>query len=253
MKLFVAGHSDSGAEYLGEGEQTWGERTVGWLEQQTGQPWELTGVRFAPMGSRAVNYLVGAVEKAEPDVVVIPFSAYVCTIATVSENVKARFGARAHGVFRRIETGFDRRTHGAPGGKHAGLVARKVARATLGSRTLATVDEVASIYEEVLHRLARMESVQVIAIADARFSEPTQKANPGIHAKIEQLYARVMPVAERHHFVTADLEGALRRAPDRSVFYTPDGVHTTAAFHATYFEVLKDVLPPVLARLPTTS
>jgi len=249
VKLFIAGHSDSGDAYLPPGELPWGERTRAWLEAELEIPCELSGVRFAPMGTRAVDYLLGAVERASPDVVVIPFSAYVCTVATVGESVRARFGPRAQRVFRRAEVGFERRTRAAPGGKAANSFARRTARMVLGARTLVSVEETASIYEEVLHRLARAESLQVIAVADARFSRQTQERNPDLHERIERLYARIMPVAEQHHFVTADLEGALRRAPDRSVFYHPDGVHTTAAFHEVYFGVMREALAPLLPRL----
>ncbi len=249
MKLFIAGHSDSDATYLASGASPWPERTRIWLEQATNLPWELTGVRFAPMGPRAADYLLSAVEKAEPDIVIIPFTAYVCTIGVVGESVRVRFGSRAQRIFRRAEVRFDRTTRNTRAAKTANRTARKVTRAVFGARTLATVEQTASIYEEVLHRLAQRESLQVLAIADARFSTEVQAREPELHERIEQLYARIMPVAEQHHFVTADLEGALRRAPDRSVFYTPDGVHTTGAFHEVYFDVLQEALPPVLARL----
>ncbi len=111
---------------------------------------------------------------------------------------------------------------------------------------MATVGQTVTIYEEILHRLAQVEALQVVAVADARFSAETQRRNPGMHTKIERLHKRLFAVVEQHHFVLADLEGALRRAPDRSVFHQPDGVHTTAAFHETYFEVLRSALEPVV-------
>ena len=121
-----------------------------------------------------------------------------------------------------------------------------MARRLLGTRTLATVEQTADIYEEVLHRLARVESMQVLAIADARFSQEIQEREPKLQQRTDALYARLIPVVDSHRFLKADLEAALRAAPDRRVFYQPDGVHTTAAFHDVYFEIVKVALAPLV-------
>lgn len=247
-KLFIAGHSDSGDAYLPEGVLPWAERLRAWIETETATPCDLQGVRFAPMGARAVDYLLGAVTSAEPDIVILPFSTYVFTVGTVEESVRQRFGPGAQRLYRRLETRFQSSTS-SPGRVRVNRGGRRLARTVLGTRTMATVSQTAAIYEEILHRLAQVEALQVVAVADARFSEETQRRNPGLHEKIERLHARLFPVVEQHHFLLADLEGALRRAPDRSVFHQPDGVHTTAAFHETYFGVLKDVLAGSLARV----
>jgi hypothetical protein len=104
---------------------------------------------------------------------------------------------------------------------------------------MATVEETAAIYEGVLHELARVESLHVLTLADARFSTEVQARAPSLHRRVDALYARLRPVVEQHHFAWADIEQALGAAPDRSIYYTPDGVHTTPAFHATVFEVVR--------------
>lgn len=119
---------------------------------------------------------------------------------------------------------------------------RRFARRAFGTRTMASVEQTTAIYLEVLHRLAQIESLQVVAVADARFSAETQARNPGLHDKIDRMHATLFPAIEQHHFLLADLEGALRRAPDRRVFHHDDGVHTTAAFHQVYFETLTATL-----------
>jgi hypothetical protein len=247
VKLFIAGHSDSTAAHLGEGELPWAERTRAWLEDTTGTPWELTGVRFAPIGPRAVDYLMGAVEREQPDLVIIPFTAYVCTVGSVAESVRHRFGERAARYFARAERTVEARARTGSTGKTAHSMAKRLARRVLGARPLASVEATAGIYEQVLRQLARLESVQVVAVADARFSEQVQKLEPKLHRRMDAMYDRLLPAARAHRFVVADLEGTLRRAPDRSVFYQADGIHTTAAFHAVYFEVLKEVLPQALS------
>lgn len=247
-KLFIAGHSDSGDAYLPEGVLPWPERTRDWLSQQTGERWELVDVRFAPMGARAVDYLMGKVEAVAPDLLILPFSAYVCTVGSVEESIRARFGDRPARWFRSVERPFQRKT--AQGGtlrREANRKSRTVGRKLLGARPLATVQQTADIYEEVLHRLARVESLQVLAIADARFSKAIQEREPKLHERIDALYARLMPVVDSHRFLKADLEAKLQEAPDRSVFHQPDGVHTTAAFHDVYFGVVKTVLTPLYA------
>ncbi len=247
-KLFIAGHSDSGDAYLPEGILPWPERTRAWLAERTGEPWELVDVRFAPMGSRAADYLVGKVEAASPDILILPFSAYVCTVGSVEESIRARFGDRPARWFRSVERPFQRRTaQGGPIRRQANRKSRTIGRKLLGARPLATVAQTADIYEEVLHRLARIESLQVVAIADARFSKAIQERESKLHQRIDALYARLMPVVDSHRFLKADLEAKLQEAPDRAVFHQADGVHTTAAFHDVYFEVVKAVLAPLFA------
>lgn len=245
-KLFIAGHSDSGDAYLPAGTEPWPQRTKQWLTQQTGEPWELVDVRFAPLGARAADYLLGKVEAAAPDLLILPFSAYVCTVGSVEESIRARFGDRPARWFRSVERPFQRRT--AQGGamrRGTNRRSRTIGRKLLGARPLATVEQTADIYEEVLHRLARVESLQVLAIADARFSKQIQDREPKLHERIDALYSRLMPVVDSHRFLKADLEAKLREAPDRSVFHQPDGVHTTAAFHDVYFGVVQTVLAPL--------
>ncbi len=241
-RLFVAGHSDSDGRHLASGTPPWPERSRAWLEQTTGRPAELHTRPFAAMGPRAVSYLLDAIRTVEPDIAIIPLGAYVCTVGLVSESVRARFGARAHRLYLSTEKGFEART---AEGRMAGFVqrgGRRAARAVLGTRTLATVAETESIYADILDGLASMESLQVIAVADARFSLDIQQREPLLHARIDSMYERLRPFVEKHHFVWADLEGALRAAPDRHVFYLPDGLHTTAAFHEVYFSVIREAL-----------
>lgn len=247
-KLFIAGHSDSGDAYLPDGVLPWPERTRAWLSEQTGEPWELVDVRFAAMGGRAVEYLMGKVEAAAPDLLILPFSAYVCTVGSVEESIRARFGDRPARWFRSVERPFQRRTaQGGPLRRQANRKSRTIGRKLLGARPLATVQQTGDIYEEVLHRLARVESLQVVAIADARFSKAIQEREPKLHERIDALYARLMPVVDSHRFLKADLEAKLKEAPDRAVFHQSDGVHTTSAFHDVYFGVVKTVLAPLYA------
>jgi hypothetical protein len=194
------------------------------------------------MGAKAVPYLLDAVSSAAPDVVVLPIGGYVCTVGTVAESVRQRFGEYTGRLFLRSEAAFQSRTTSGRVRRRMNAAGRAASRRILGTRTLATVSETADIYVEILHRLARVESLQVIVVRDARFSLATQRRERRLQSRFDELEARVLPVAEQHHFVIADLEGALGRAPDRRVFHQDDGVHTTASFHAVYFEVLRVAL-----------
>jgi hypothetical protein len=241
-RLFVAGHSDSDGSLLPHGTLAWPELTRAWLEESTGRAWEQHARPFFAMGPRAISYLLGAIEAVQPDIAIIPFGGYVCTVGVVAESVRARFGERAYRLYRRSETSFVSATGGSGFPRRFNRAGKLVARRVLGARTMATVEETTVIYEEVLHALARMESLQVVGVADARFSHEVQKDEPLLHQRFDAMNDRLRRVVEEHHFIWADLEGALRAVPDRSVFYLPDGFHTTPAFHETYFGVLKRAL-----------
>jgi hypothetical protein len=241
-RLFIAGHSDSDGSLLPPGELPWPELMRAWLEEATASPWELHARPFFAMGPRAVTYLLGAIEAVQPDIAVIPFGGYVCTVRVVAESVRARFGERAYRLYRRSETSFVAATGGGGPRRRLNRAGKIVARRVLGARTMTTVEETTAMYEEVLHGLARMESLQVVGVADARFSLDIQRDEPLLHQHFDTMNERLRRVVQKHHFIWADLEGALRAAPDRRVFYLPDGFHTTPAFHETYFGVLKQAL-----------
>ena len=246
-RLFVAGHSDSGTAFLPDGVLPWPERTRAWVAAGTGEPCELSEVRFAAMGSRAVDYLVGAVEKAEPDIVILPLTGFVIAVGTVAESVRARFGPRAARLFLASEARFQGHTREGRLRRSANRAARKAARRVLGTRPLSTVEQTTAIFEEIMDRLARRESTQVVVVRDVRFSKEVQEREPRVHERFDRMEARLLAVAARHHFVVADLEGAISRAPDRDVFYQDDGVHTTAAFHDVYFQLMQEAVGQVLA------
>ena len=249
IRLFIAGHSDSDDTYLPAGVLPWPERLRLWIESESGQECERSGVRFAPVGPRAVSYLMDAVSAAQPDILILPFGAYVFTIGTVEESVRQRFGVRARDLYLKAEQRFQRATETSPPRVRVNKAGRRFTRTVLGTRTMTTVERAGDIYEEVLHRLTRVESLQVVTIADARFSAETQARNPRLNERIDALHRRLLPIVAQHHLALVELEGVLRAAPDRSVYYHPDGVHTTEKFHDVYFSVLQEAIRPLLPRL----
>src|SRR5262245_59389249 len=204
-QLFVAGHSDSDGRYLPSGALTWAEQTVRWLGEASAEPWELRGVRFAPMGTRAVDYLTAAITEASPDLLVIPFTGYVCTVQTVSEAIRQRFGRRAARLFSNSERRFHERTRDGRARKKVNGFARRATRRVFGARALTTVEETTRIYSEVLERISRLEQIQVVVVADARFSRQVQEREPEMHRRFDQMYATLLPLARRHRFVVLDL------------------------------------------------
>ena len=240
--LFVAGHSDSDGRYLPAGAEPWTTRICDWLTASTGERWDLVAKPFFSMGPRAVSYLVDAVRDAGPDIVILPFGGYVCTVGVVAESVRVRFGERAHRLYLRTEASFEANTSEGRLRRLINRCGRSTARSLLGVRTLTTVEETTGIYEEILHRLASIESLQVVGVADARFSSEIQSREPRLHSDFDKMEARLKEVVDRHRFTWIDLEGALREAPDRSAFYLADGFHTTVAFHDLYFALIRKTL-----------
>ena len=139
------------------------------------------------MGAGAADYLLAKVEAAAPDIVVLPFGAYVCTVGTVAESVRARFGERPAHWFRETEGRIQAHTKEGNARRAMNLASRKAARRVLGARTLATVAQTASIYEEVLHRLARMSRYSGASLARVFASNPGFLVAPALPFVLEQL------------------------------------------------------------------
>lgn len=246
MRIHILGHSDS---RLDDGENpNWPARLRRIIESEHRGPLEFSTSRLAPYGSRAVGYAARRVEEAKPDVVILSVSAFTCTVGLVNVRVGQRFGQRAQRAYEAIEQRYSGRVARAPGAAiPVDRALRTLARRTIGTATLAPVEEVARVYSEILHTLSREERIQVIVMGESYFSRHVQRANPGTVTKIERLQGTVRPVAAAHHFPWVDIEAAFQNTSDREAHFSSDGVHNTPAGHQRVAEVvaaeLREMLP----------
>ena len=233
VHLFIVGQSDSAGTNLAPPAQPWPQLLQARLQERSAEPIELTHVRFFAAGPGAADFILRKIEEADPDAVVLVLSAYACSLAL---SVRRRYGERVGG-YHRLERDFDRRTFeraGAAGFSNS--LARRIARRTLGAQTVATVAEVAGIYEAVIRGLAQREGVNVLAMADTYFSGFMQKHDPVIRPSVDAFRARLRPVVEAHRFAWADAEIMMSRSGNREEMFGPDGAHKTPAGHERYAE-----------------
>lgn len=237
MRIHILGHSDSTLDNAEH--PAWPSRLRNVLESERDEVFEFTASRLAPYGPRAVAYAARRVEEARPDVVILSVSAFTCTIGLVSVRVGQRMGTRAQHGYEAIEQRFSRQVARSPRiAIPVDRVVRSLARRTIGTATLAPVEEVAAVYSEVLHALSREEQIQVIVMGESHFSRHVQRANPGLVAKIHQLQGTVRPVAHIHRYPWVDIEAAFSSASDREQHFASDGVHNSPAGHKRVMEAV---------------
>ena len=244
-RVLVLGHSGTEGFGLDSRSSAWPER----LERRLiegGVAARVIGVPLFPVGSRAVDYVLGKVEQIDPEVVVLSLNAYPCAVPVVSARIRRRLGNRAHKAFVRME----RRLSRAAGGE-AGTVrdrthsaVRRMAHAVVGSEPLASLGEVAEVYTTIMRQLARREGFQLIALSEAPFSRKVRREFHRSFSMAMELQRRLEPVIREHHFVTVVPAGFDDGGPDD--YWTSDGVHLSAAGNLAYadslFEPVRDAL-----------
>lgn len=243
MKLCVLGNSASAGNGLADQGQAWPWLVGRELETRLGEHVEVTHISVMASGPRAADYALGKMEAADPDMVVVVIGTYLCSIGTVSEAVRHRFGNRIHRWYLKAERRFDARTRTAPGlSGRANRAGRSLLRKVIGTRPYATVDDVSTVFGEILRRLAQREGTTVFAFAEPSWPMGTDAANPGAIRSWAEVTRRAREVAADHHLLWAETDPAYARVPDRDSLYQPDGVHKTVAGMRVQADALLEVL-----------
>jgi len=242
VRILVLGNSDTLGSALAPGEQPWPEIVRGRLAAWAGAEVQLEHRTLAPYGPRAVDHALKCVAETDPDLVVIILAGYTAVVGYVHLRVRQRFGARAERWYVRLERGFDRNTRRDGRETAVNNWSRRLVRKLLGTATYASLDEVASVYCDVLRRLSQREGVQVLVAGDARFGEARRALNPGLLTGLQQLHAAVRPVVAEHRFLFVDGEDGISGAPEREALFLPDAMHLNAAGHMAFASTVFDFL-----------
>lgn len=251
-RVLVLGHSGTEGFGLEGRANAW----PGLVEQQLramGTGCTVVAVPLFPVGSGAVSYAAGQIERHQPDIVILSVNAYPCAIAVVSARVRRRMGNRAHRLFTRFEKTVRKASNANAGPVRRRLhrSGRRIAHALIGREPLATVDEVAGAYSEILRDLARQEGIQVLALYEAPFSAATRRELPNAYGTALELQRRLAPVIAEHRFVPLTPDGFENGGP--AEFWMPDGVHLSAAGNQSYAASVTRALKAALGvgELPT--
>jgi lysophospholipase L1-like esterase len=255
VKLRVLGNSASAGNGLADQSQAWPWVIGREIEARIGEPVEVTHVSVVASGPRAADYALDKVEAVDPDMVVVVIGTYLCCIGTVSEAVRHRFGNRMHRWYLKTERRFDARTRTAPGiSGGANRCGRSLLRKIIGTRPYATLDDVSTVFGEILRQLAQREGTTVVAFAEPSWPVATDAANPGAIPTWREVTRRAREVAADHHLLWAETDASYARVPDRDSLYQPDGVHKTAEGMQVQADALLEVLlQPAHAIVPPTS
>ncbi|MGI8927335.1 MAG: SGNH/GDSL hydrolase family protein [Tepidiformaceae bacterium] len=203
---------------------------------------------FVPSGHRAVQYAADQVAAANPDVVVLPLSAYTFGVGFVALRVRERWGERAWRWYLRIGGRVDAGLAGQSGLRlKAREAAQGIARKLIGTASHAPAAEVTAVYAEVIRQLARGEGAQVLVVAESRFGRRIQELNPGLVPAIEAFQSELRPLAQEHRLPWVDAELAVAAGGDRERAMAPDGVHHSAYGHRLYAAMVLDALVAALA------
>jgi len=235
MRILVLGHSGTSGYAIGGPGKAWpallNERLTA-----AGRDLDMVVAPLFAVGSRAVDYALGRVEKEQPDVLVLSLNAYPCTIPVVSARIRRLFGERVHRWYSRVERRANKRSGNRPGIEgRLNRLARAVGRRVIGAEPLASVEEVAGVYEAILNGVVRCrEGTGVVVLAEARFSPDVQSREKRLVADVDHLQARVRGVVESHRIRWIDMEEAFTDQGDRATFWMPDGVHLSAQGNERY-------------------
>lgn len=243
MRVCVLGNSASAGNGLEDRSLSWPWLVGRDLEARLGEPVEVTHVSVVASGPRAADYALDKMEAADPDLVVMVIGTYLCCIGTVSEAVRHRFGNRVHRWYLKVERRFDARTRTDPGlGGTANRAGRSILRRLLGTRPYATLDDVSTVFGQIIRGLAQREGTTVVVFAEPSWPKGTDRANPGALRTQMEVVRRARTVAAEHHLLWAETDAHYATVPDRDSLYQPDGVHKTELGLRLQADALLEVL-----------
>jgi len=244
VRICIIGNSASAGAGLPDSTLAWPWEAAREVERATGQEFPLTHVSLLPIGSRFAEIALKKGQDAEPDIVVVVIGSFACAIATVSEQVRHRWGARAHGRFVRMEARFHRATRStdavAPG--RLNRFGRRLARRVIGTRSLVTVEESAANFSEVLRRFAQLEGPQVVVLCEPSWPGWVDRENKGSRDRYFDLVSRVKATADSLSIPWFDCDAPFDNSPDRDALYAADGIHKTVEGHRVQAGVLSQGL-----------
>ncbi|MEX0783293.1 MAG: hypothetical protein WD557_11630 [Dehalococcoidia bacterium] len=243
MRICVLGHSTSSGDWLPDRALAFPWLVAAELAAATAEPAEVFHYSFVPMGGRAVKYGLAKVEECDPDIVIVPVASFVCSIGTVGERVRRRWGERPFRAFHRAERTFDGRTANRPGARgRINRLGRRITRKLLGTVTFTTVDDSVDVYADLIRGLAQREGIVVAALMEPSWPGWVDGENRGATSAHHALRDGVKVVALQHHVLWAESDTVYDADPDREALYFADGVHKTIAGHRAYADALLPVL-----------
>ena len=228
MKVLVLGDSDSGSAIAGRG--TWSAVLREQLETRLGQAVELTEMRLGPLSPTAATRAESRVRELEPDLVILPVSAYLFGMGFVWKRVERLFGKRAARWYRRLEASFESTTR-ARGNARERLnrIARVAIRSAVGVQPLATRDETRRAYVAVIEALTRVEDIHLLAFCYG--SRTAYNRVPAVAAERRLFIADMAATAAAHRVPFLDGEDAFANVPLDVPVTTADGLHSNGLGH----------------------
>lgn len=179
----------------------------------------------------------------EPDYVVIPLSNFAFAIGFVEPRIERLFGRRVAAAYQKAETAFEAKT-GTTATRKSRLIglARRTLRRVVGTQPHASVEQVAGVYIDILHRLSRTEDLQVVVVTYPEFSEQLLRKNRKAREKNERFERLVRAVVNEHRFLWVDGRDAVRASRLGERVLAEDGSHLSADGHALYGQLIATVV-----------
>lgn len=227
MKILFLGDS-GGSGNLNDG-PTWTEVMRELLAEEFHEPVEVEHKIFIATGEKAASIAVKAVEKHEPDLVVLTIGPYVFSTPFVWLRVRRLFGRRVGHWFRDIEQSFNSVTYEKGRVRQRiNRVLRAVAHKVIGAETITTREESTQVYKDTLLQLARTEELQVMAVTNAGRRKIYQGTKLAEERRLQ--IEDVRAYAEARHFLFVDTSPAFAGQDDGDGHIQSDGLHGTDGY-----------------------
>jgi lysophospholipase L1-like esterase len=244
VRISVLGNSDTTGQKLADRSLSWPVLVQKRLTAEMGRDVSVDSWRFAPYRPGAVDFAMGLVREAQPDIVIYPLATYWCAFTTVKSRVEQRFGRRIANLTSRAETTYVKKFErtGADKKPIRPTLARRVARRVVGTAPILSYERYLDTVTQVIRELAQLENTQVLVMADHHFNETARRAMPQLERTIARVEATVKPLVAERRLLWGSVEDALCAGGNRDAMIMGDCVHVTAEGH----ERMASALLPVL-------
>ena len=241
MLILILGDSDTEGSVTGGA--NWPSMVVDSLHSAGVGDIELSSRRFTAVPPNAAAYAERRVSELNPDIVILPVSAWGFTSEFVEYRVQKLLGRRAARWYKRLENRFDRATRdrrAAPAG--ANKAGRSLVRRVIGTAPQISAGELAEHYREVFRALARFEDTQVIAMMYPGLT--VANLTPRVRRARASYAAAMREAAESHRFAWLAADQIFPR-DDGIRQFALDDLHFNEAGHRLIAEEMLKILRPI--------
>ena len=229
-KLLILGTSGTMGAGMAAGARLWPQQVQEGLAERHG-PVDLTRRRFYVHGGKPFDILEEELAREEWDFIVVQCTSYAATQKTVAHRVRNVLGKRAGQWTEAQVLAVDTRIRHKGRVRHALYRAgHRIARKTIGTAPLVSLDTLIPNYLKAIDRIAMVETAAIVVMGTGAASDSARRNNKDVERIKAKFDGTISGAAKRKHLGWVESAAITRESDDPEAMFL-DMLHKGQAWH----------------------